>query len=185
VVLPHTRIVIDHFHIIQDANRRVNDARKIEEDVEEKIKSNSPKRIPWKLLTKNKEHLKGKQTELIYHYLNHYPAVTIFYSCKEKLRDMYKSETKEATERLTGLIREMKLSEYPELWLWAKTLTKYQPYLFNYFDHHTTNATTEKLNRKFKLIQRTAYGLRNPKVYARRILLTYLPLILVLPQYLT
>lgn len=33
--LPNARIVIDHFHIIQDANKRISDARRIEEDVEE------------------------------------------------------------------------------------------------------------------------------------------------------
>jgi len=184
--LPSTHIVIDHFHIIQDANRRVNDARKIEDDVEEKVKSNGPKRIPWKLLTKNKENLKGKQTDLIHYYLNRYPAVAVFYACKEKLRDMYKSGTKEEAEKLlTKLIREMKFSEYPELWLWARTLTKHQLYILNYFDHHTTNATTEGLNRKFKLIQRTAYGFRNPEVYARRIMLACLPLPFILPHLLT
>lgn len=184
--LKSTRIVIDHFHIIQDANRRVNDARKIEDDVEEKVRGNGPKRIPWKLLTTNKENLKGKQIELVMHYLNRYSAVAVFYSCKERLRDMYRSGTKEEAEKLlTNLIREMKLSEYPELWLWAKTLIKHQPYILNYFDHHTTNATTEGLNRKFKLIQRQAYGFRNPEVYARRILLACLPLTLILPQHLT
>lgn len=184
--LPHARIVIDHFHIIQDANKRVNDARKIEEDVEEKIKGNGPKIIPWKLLTANRENLKSRQEKLVRYYLNRYPAVAIFYACKEKLRDMYKAGSKEeAEELLTNLIKEMKLSDYPELYLWAKTLTKYQPYILNYFDHHTTNAATEGLNRKFKLIQRQAYGFRNPEVYARRILLACLPLTLILPQHLT
>ncbi len=184
--LPNTRIVIDHFHIIQDANRRVNQARLIEDDVEEKIKGNGPKRIPWKLITRNKEHLKGKQAQLINYYLSRYPAVSIFYACKEKLRDMYKSQDKEeATVQLTTLIRFMSSSEYPELWQWARTLTFYQPYILNYFDNHTTNATTEGLHRKFKLIQRTAYGFRNPEVYARRIMLACLPLPFILPQHLT
>jgi len=99
---------------------------------------------------------------------------------------MYKSGTKEEAEKLlTKLIREMKFSEYPELWLWARTLTKHQLYILNYFDHHTTNATTEGLNRKFKLIQRTAYGFRNPEVYARRIMLACLPLPFILPHLLT
>ena len=178
--LPKARIVIDHFHIIQDANRRVNDARKIEDDVEEKIKGNGPKRIPWKLLTKNKEDLKGGQQELVNYYLKQFPGVSIFYACKERLRDMYRQPTRQDAERiLTNLISFMKGSEYPELYLWANTLIRYKPYILNYFDHHTTNAVTEGLHRKFKLIQRTAYGFRNPEVYARRIMLACLPLSLI------
>lgn len=175
--LPNTRIVIDHFHLIQDANRRVQEARKIEEDVQEKIKGNGIKTIPWKLLTRNKEDLLGDQDKLIRFYLHLFPAVAIFYTCKEKLRDMYKATSKEDAEKqLSQLIRFMKQSEYAELGLWAKSLTFYQPYILNYFDNHTTNAVTEGLHRKFKLIQRQAYGFRNPEVYARRIMLACLPL---------
>lgn len=181
--LPNVRLVIDHFHVIQDANRRVQEARKIEEDVQEKIKGNGPKRIPWKLLTRNKEDLKGEQDKLIRFYLHLFPSVAIFYSCKEKLRDMYKAGSKdEAKTILNDLIKFMKQSEYPELWSWARTLQGYEPYILNYFDNHTTNAVTEGLHRKFKLIQRQAYGFRNPEVYARRIMLACLPLPFIYPN---
>lgn len=181
--LPNTRIVIDHFHLIQDANRRVQEARKIEEDVQEKIKGNGPKTIRWKLLTRNKEDLQGEQDKLIRYYLHTYPAIAVFYSCKEKLRDMYKTGSKEEAELiLTELIKSMKASEYAELGLWARSLTFYQPYILNYFDNHTTNAVTEGLHRKFKLIQRQAYGFRNPEVYARRIMLACLPLPFIYPH---
>lgn len=175
--LPATAIVIDHFHIIQDANRRIQEARKIEEDVEKTVKGNGPKRIPWRLFMRNKEDLKGEQPQLIRYYLHQFPILATFYACKEKLREMYKQSSKEEAEKLLSeLISEMKQTDHPELWSWAKTLTKYQPYILNYFDHHSTNATTEGLHRKFKLIQRTAFGFRNPEVYARRIMLACLPL---------
>ena len=181
--LPQTRIVIDHFHIIQDANKRLSEARKIEEDVEEKVKGNGLKRIPWKLLTRNKEDLRGEQQKIIDYYRYRYPALALFYACKEKLRDMYKAGTKEEADSiLTNLIWQMKQSDYPELWQWARTLSKYKPYILNYFDNHSTNAVTEGLHRKFKLIQRTAYGFRNPEVYARRIMLACLPLPFVLTK---
>ncbi len=181
--LPNARIVLDHFHMIADANKRVNEARKIEDDVQEKIRGNGPKRIPWKLLTRNREDLKGEQDRLVRYYLHVFPAVAIFYSCKEKLRDMYKAGTKEEAELiLNELIRSMRASEYPELWSWARTLSGYQEYILNYFDNHTTNATTEGLHRKFKLIQRQAYGFRNPEVYARRIMLACLPFSFILTK---
>ena len=176
--LPDAHVVIDHFHVIQDANRRVNEARKIEDDVQEKIKGNGPRRINWKVLVTAKEHLKPAQEELLAKYLSWYPAVSTFYACKESLRDIYGSTSKEvARKKLTTLIIQMKHSDYPELWIWARTLSSYKEYILNYFDNHTTNAVTEGLHRKFKLIQRTAYGFRNPEVYVRRIMLSCLPLI--------
>lgn len=109
--------------------------------------------------------------------MHHFPILASFYLCKESLRYMYKLGTKEETEKhLTTLITEMRASELTEINLWAKTLTRYKPYILNYFDNHSTNVTAEGLHRKFKLIQRTAFGFRNPEVYVRRIMLAYLPL---------
>jgi len=178
--LPNVHIVVDHFHVIQDANRHVNEARKIEDDVQEKIKGEGPRRINWKVLVTAGEHLKPKQEQILAKYLSWYPAVSTFYACKESLRDMYKSPTKKiARERLERLIAQMKRSDYPDLWIWSRTLTTYKEYILNYFDNHTTNAVTEGLHRKFKLVQRTAYGFRNPEVYVRRIMLACLPLTLL------
>jgi len=178
--LPNARIVIDHFHIIQDANKRISDARRIEEDVEEKIKGNGRQKIPFKLFTKNREHLIGNQHRLLEYYLDKYPVLAFFYTCKEKLREMYRARSKEEAEKLLiNLISHMNKSDYPEIWRWAATLTRYQPYILNYFDNHTTNAVTEGLHRKFKLIQRQAFGFKNPEVYARRILLACIPLNLI------
>lgn len=175
--LPNANIVVDHFHVIADANKRVAEARRIEQDIEEKVKRSYPKHINAKLLSRNNEDLTKKQQDMITSYLNLFPAVEIFYKIKEQLRNMYKSQTREeADQKLTILIRFMKTAEYPELWIWAKTLSAYKEYILNYFDNHTTNATTEGLHRKFKLIQRQAYGFRNPEVYIRRILLACLPL---------
>ncbi|MBI3282785.1 ISL3 family transposase [Candidatus Curtissbacteria bacterium] len=178
--LPAAKIVIDHFHVIQDANRRVNEARKIEDDVQEKIKGNGPRRINWRVLVTAKEHLRPNQEQLLAKYLSWYPAVSVFYACKESLRDMYQAPTKKiARQRLERLIVQMKHSDYPDLWIWARTLATYKEYILNYFDNHTTNAVTEGLHRKFKLIQRTAYGFRNPEVYVRKIMLACLPLTLL------
>src|SRR3989338_10418825 len=56
--LPQTAIVVDHFHIIQDANRRIDGTRYLLQDIHKK-------KIPRYILTKNKEDLIGQQI----HYL--------------------------------------------------------------------------------------------------------------------
>ena len=52
--LPKVEIVVDHFHLIQDANKRIDEERRIVQDI-------FKKRIPRWILTKNKEDLKHHQ----------------------------------------------------------------------------------------------------------------------------
>jgi len=65
-VLPNALIVADHFHIIHDANRKLDEARLLLQDIYKK-------RIPRYILTKNKEDLKGEQTERLASIIKHYP----------------------------------------------------------------------------------------------------------------
>lgn len=57
-VLPKTDVVVDHFHIIQDANQRIDEERRLLQDIYKK-------RIPRYILTKKKEDLIEQQI----HYL--------------------------------------------------------------------------------------------------------------------
>lgn len=57
-MLPMADIVVDHFHVIQDANKRIDSARYILQDIYKK-------RIPRYILTKNKEDLIGQQIHYI------------------------------------------------------------------------------------------------------------------------
>jgi transposase len=51
--LPNATVVVDHFHLIQDANRRLNEQRLLLQDI-------LKKKIPRYILNKNKEDLKGQ-----------------------------------------------------------------------------------------------------------------------------
>lgn len=182
LALPQARVVIDHFHVIQEANRKLQEARLIEQDVEEKIKAKGKVRINWRILLKAREHLNPQKGEekLLEHYLQVYPILAEFYFFKEGLREMYQLEEKpKAREKLEALITLMKKSEHPSLWSWARTLKRYEEEILNYFDNKTTNAVTEGLHRKFKMIQRQAYGFRNLEVYVRRVMFAFLPLTLL------
>ena len=44
-VFPSTRVVVDPFHVIADSNKRMNEARRIEQDVHRKKKVQIPKKI--------------------------------------------------------------------------------------------------------------------------------------------
>jgi len=46
-------------------------------------------------------------------------------------------------------------------------------------EHRTTNAYTEGVHTKIKLLKRASYGLRNIEVYVKKMLLGFLPPLLL------
>lgn len=168
--LPKAIIVLDHFHIIQDANRRVTDARKIEQDVQ-KV------RINWKVFTKNEEHLDAGEHRLLALYCQKYPVLHCFWKVKEDIRAVYRSSTREeAAEKLKHLRLRMEAMDIVELKLWARSLRRHELYILNYWNKKTTNAYTEGIHVKCKLTQRISFGFRNIDVYIRKAMLAFLPL---------
>jgi transposase len=168
--LPQATVVIDHFHVIQDANNRVQGARKIEQDVHKR-------RINWKVFTKNDEHLDAGERRLLTIYAQQYPILHCFWRVKEELRDIYRSKTREhAAEKLRQLRLRMEVLDIIELKLWARSLRRHEPYILNYWNNKTTNAYTEGIHVKCKLTQRISFGFRNMDVYIRKAMLAFLPI---------
>ncbi len=181
-IFPSILIVIDHFHVIQDANRRLNEARLIEQEIinQQRVKKGFGRmEIEGMLLRKAKEHLNEKRQEKEYLelFLSRFKRLKIWYVCKERLRDVYKAKDKdEAKQLLESLIITMRTSDDIELNLWGKTLIHYKEEILNYFVYRTTNAYTEGLHVRCKLVQRISCGFRNAEVYIRKALLVLLPL---------
>lgn len=181
-VFPDVLIVIDHYHVIQDANRRMDASRRIEQEIinlARARKGMGRMEIAGNLLRKAREHLSEKRGEKEYLeiFLTRYSRLKIWYICKERLRDIYKAKSrKEAEELLGSLILTMRTSDDIELNLWGKTLIHYKEEILNYFIYRTTNAYTEGLHVKCKLVQRISCGFRNAEVYIRKVLLVLLPL---------
>lgn len=181
-IFPNVIIVIDHYHVIQDANQKLNQARLIEQEIinQERAKRGLGRiEIQGKLLRKNKEHLseKRKEKEYLELFFNLYKRLKIWYVCKERLRDVYKAkDRKEAKILLESLIITMRTSDDIELYIWGKTLIRYKEEILNYFVYRTTNAYTEGLHVRCKLVQRISCGFRNAEVYIRKTLLMLLPL---------
>lgn len=175
-------IVIDHFHVILDANRRLNEARLIEQEVINLARAKKGMErieIAGMLLRKAREHLSEKRAEKEYLavFLTRYSRLKIWYICKERLRDVYKAkDRKEGKQLLESLILTMRTSDDIELNLWGKTLIHYKEEILNYFVYRTTNAYTEGLHVRCKLVQRISCGFRNAEVYIRKVLLVLLPL---------
>ena len=167
-ILPKTAIVVDHFHIIQDANKRIDSARYILQDIYKK-------RIPRYILTKNKEDLIGQQIHYLADIVKEYPELNMFYQTKERLRKMYRAKTKEeASKQLRLIISTLESTDDGELISWGRTLSRWGEYILNYWNNKSTNGFMEGIHNKMKLIKRISFGFRNKQVFIQKIMLSVL-----------
>jgi len=173
--LPGTPVVIDHFHVIQDANRRVDEARKIEQEA-------ARREIRKKIFLVGQERLSRREKERLAGYFRLYPSLKEFYWMKEKLRQFYKLKSKTAARnRLKDLVEIARLSDDAAMIQWGRMLQRWSPYILNFFDNRTTNAYTEGIHTKIKMIKRVSFGFRNVQIYIRKMLLCILPLTIIHP----
>jgi len=181
VELPQAQVVVDKFHIVADANRRLDETRRLEQE-------EARKAIPRWPLVKGAENLSPKQKEQLATILKEFPNLGEFYYLKEKLREMYRASTKEeARGLLESVILNAENADDVEAFRWGRTLRFWRESILNYFNHRLTNGYTEGAHTKIKLTKRLSYGFRNVQVYIRKMLLAFLPtwLITQLPHILT
>ena len=171
-VFPHARVVVDPFHVISDANRRMDEARRIEQDVHLRRKVKIPKKIFLVGGEKLDEGAKGKLAAL----LDKYRSLKGFYWAKEKIRELYRQSSREEAARiLDNVIVNLRSADDGELMRWGNTLRHWRDPILNHFENGTSNGFTEGCNTKIKMLKRVSYGLKNAEVYWRKMLLGFVP----------
>ena len=171
-LFPSARVVVDPFHVIADSNKRMDEARRIEQDVYRKRKV----QIPKKIFLVGREKLNEEREQKVDKLLDRYPGLKGFYWAKEKIREFYRQGSREeATRLLDNIIFNLKSAYNGELIRWGNSLKRWREPILNHFDNHTTNGFTEGCNTKIKMLKRISYGLRNVEVYWRKMLLGFVP----------
>jgi len=171
-VFPLARVVVDPFHVIADSNKRMDEARRIEQDVHRKRKV----QIPKKIFLVGREKLTEERRQRVDTLLEKYPGLKGFYWAKEKIRELYRQPGRgEAAKLLENIIFNLKSADDAELIRWGNTLKHWRQPILNHFDNHTTNGFTEGCNTKIKMLKRISYGLKNVEVYWRKMLLGFVP----------
>ena len=174
-------LVIDKYHLIADANKRILS----EKSIVEEVMLNNKKKIPRKLLLKGKEHLSEEERHKLRLLLTKYPDLSVYYFIKEGLRELYTKTDKEtATKFFNDLISTMYDQQEKGCSDWAKTLERHYNEILNYFDFRITNAYTEGVHTKMKLIKRQGFGYRNKEIYPRKLVLGFLPLAALISPHL-
>lgn len=171
-VFPSARVVVDAFHVIADSNKRMDEARRIEQDVYRKRQV----QIPKKIFLVGREKLTEERRQRVDALLDRYPGLKGFYWAKEKIRELYRQQSRQdATRLLDNIILNLKSADDAELVRWGNSLKRWREPILNHFDNHTTNGFTEGCNTKIKMLKRISYGLRNVEVYWRKMLLGFVP----------
>lgn len=174
-------VVADPFHVIQDANRRVDEARRVEQAV-------TRQRLPrWPLL-KNEEDLTERQAAQLATIRKQHQNVAHFHWVKEQLRDVYRASNRdEAAAILDRLILNTQAASNVALVQWGRTLRRWRGPILAYHEWRVSNGYTEGVHTKIKLLKRISYGFRNREIYVRKMLLAFLPLawLTATPYFLT
>lgn len=157
--LPNAHIVVDRFHAQRLLSRLVNRMRK-------KATGDKRKNPIRKLLLRNDSDLEAHERKAVRMWLNHEPEVREVYEYKEAMRRVYRSRgVKIAAKVFDNLLARMKTSKIERVISLRKTLLSWRAEILAYHKCRISNGRVEGFNRKAKLIQRRAYGLRNFKNY--------------------
>lgn len=157
--IPNAYCVIDHFHVIQKANMKLNEIRaniqsgKGVDEVDKKELFRQRGRI-----TANRENLTEEGKLGLDAVLEKYPKLQTAYEIKEGLRDVYKQQTKyDANQRYFKWEQSIP-KDAKEMRSIQNLINKLRPEVFAYFDGRYTNAYTESFNNVIKRIVRLGVG---------------------------
>jgi len=175
---PNALIVVDHYHLVQHAIRLMHKTRTLIQTVSHVL-------IPIKKeMDKNIESLTDKEKQKLIKYFLLYPELKQAYLFKERIRSLYRvSKINKATHKLKILKQELFASDNGYMNDLAKTLNNWEVEILNYFVCRITNAYTEGIHTKCKLIKRKSYGFRNVQTYVRKLLLGLFPLIFIISSH--
>jgi transposase len=183
-MLPHARIAVDPFHVVQLATKMVGDVRRraIREKYGRRGRAGDAEYGIKNLLVRNVEHLSTGQFDKILTALErdaHGQQIAIAWIAKEKLRDLIRLRATVTGHPPTPADIRAALADFytwcadyhhiPELPALARTIDRWRDEIINAVLLGVSNAKSEGHNRTIKLEGRKAYGYRNPTNQRRRL----------------
>jgi transposase len=172
--LPGIPVVVDKFHVIQHFNFHLGQLRGLYTECRY--------HLPKQLLEKNKEDLTEEERAKLDVIFKRHPAIAEFWRMKEIMRTIYRmKKPEEATRRFDSLLQGLECdprNRWQELY---RTLRRWKPCILNYFScDRVTNAFTEGVHTRIKLLKRISYGFRNKLNYIAKMTLAFIPFLTLL-----
>jgi len=168
--LPGIPLVVDKFHLIQHLNWHIGQLRS--------VYTSSKFPIKKKLLEKNKEDLTDYERAVLKIVFKRFPSLEEFWKMKEIVRKIYQTKNPEtARRRFQDLLNGLEFDHRPRWQTLYKTLKRWQEPILNYFTYRVTNAYTEGVHTRIKLLKRISYGFRNKDNYITKMMLAFIPFV--------
>jgi transposase len=174
-VLLRALLVIDHFHVVQLANRAVTDVRR-RMTLTQRGRRGRGSDPEWRLrnrLTRSAARMPGKHVDRLVDTLAALPTaigapILTAWNAKEDLLDLLaiaRIQPDRATiaALLHRFYARCAASDLLELHRLATTIETWWPQILAFLHAGITNAGSEGTNRVIKTVARDAYGFRNPE----------------------
>ena len=171
--LPHATIVVDHFHVVQLANKMLSTVRRRTTATlrGRRGRATDPEWKARRRLLRNREDLTDQQFTTMWNALMDAGAIGMTlltaWIAKERLRDLLACARTGADRHRVGHLRWKFLtwcadSDIPEVRQLAATVDRWRPEIEAFIATGHSNAKSEGINRMIKLTARAAHGFRNP-----------------------
>jgi transposase len=166
-VFPEAKVIVDPFHVIQDANRRVDQARLIEQEA-------SGYSISKYVLVKPKEKLTPKQAKELEWVRRKFPALHEIHLLKEDLRKVVRLQNEsEVRQELSRWLINADSAANAEGRVWANTVRNWREELQNlaYYTgqgRRYTNGYIEGKITLVKMVKRLGFGFRNRESFLKK-----------------
>lgn len=170
--LPHATVVVDHFHVVQLANKMLSMVRRriTAETRGRRGRASDPEWKARRRLLRNREDLTDDQFATMWNTLLGEGKIgqTLLtgWIAKENLRTLLALARTGADRHQVGHARWKFLtwcadSDIPEVRQPAVTVDRWWPEIAAFIDTGHSNAKSEGINRVIKLVARNAFGFRN------------------------
>jgi transposase len=173
--LPHALLVVDHFHVVQLANRAVTEVRR-RMTLTQRGRRGRASDPEWRIrnrLTRSAARMSSRHVDRLADTLEALPTtigapILTAWNAKEDLLDLLATaRTQPDRELVHRLLHRFytrcAVSDLPELYRLATTIETWWPQIHAFLHTGITNAGSEGTNRVIKTVARDAYGFRNPK----------------------
>lgn len=164
---PDVHIVYDHFHIIQQMNKKLDELRMQYVRQLENQYRGTVKGVRWLVLMGSERLEKLAQTKPVYKrrleiaLAFNKPLATGYY-LKEKLRLLWSLPDRHQAEQfLDEWCQQARATRLKPLHEMAALLEAHADGVLAYFTHRITNGFQEGINHKIKTLKRMAYGFRD------------------------
>ena len=164
----NAHIVVDKYHYVRQVYWAIENVRKREQKRLIKEERLFFKRCKY-LLYKNTKTV--EETQMLYNIFSHSYDLEVAYELKQQFESFKKTKTKKEAEKELRtwilMAEESKLKEFNEV---IKTFRNWSNEITNSKETEITNAYTEGINNKIKVLKRNAFGYRNFERFRNRIL---------------